>query len=70
MAISANGHAQKIEGGAGTKPVPVPATMKSVTQSMLNSAVKDSNEWLPSNGDYAQTHFYPASQINKKNVAA
>ena len=68
MAISAIGHAQEIEGGAGIKPVPVPASMKPVTQAMLNSASKDSSNWLHSNGDYAQTRFYPATQINQKNV--
>ena len=68
MAIGATGHAQEIEGGAGIKPVPVPASMKPVTQAMLNGASKDSTNWLHSNGDYAQTRFYPATQINQKNV--
>src|SRR5579863_10305599 len=34
------------------------------TQSELNSADKNSKDFLLTNGNYAQTRFYPAKQIN------
>lgn len=61
-------HAQEIIGGAGIKAVPMPDTLIPVTQKMLDGAPKDGKNWLHSNGDYAQTRFYPAKEINTKNV--
>jgi PQQ-dependent dehydrogenase (methanol/ethanol family) len=61
-------HAQEIIGGAGIKAVPMPNTLPPVTQGMLDGAAKDGKNWLHSNGDYAQTRFYPAKEINTKNV--
>ncbi len=43
--------------------------MQTVTQDMLNRAAGDGNNFLHTNGDYAQTRYYPASQINTGNVA-
>ena len=40
-----------------------------VTQQQLDDAAKDSNNFLHTNGNYAQTRFYPNKQINKDNVA-
>jgi PQQ-dependent dehydrogenase (methanol/ethanol family) len=39
-----------------------------VTQDMLNRATGDGNNFLMTNGDYAQTRFYPNRQINAANV--
>src|SRR3979411_583671 len=39
-----------------------------VTQQQLGDAAKDSNNFLHTNGNYAQTRFYPNKQINKDNV--
>ena len=39
-----------------------------VTQPQLNAAGKQSADWLHTNGDYAQTRFYPGKQINAGNV--
>jgi PQQ-dependent dehydrogenase (methanol/ethanol family) len=39
-----------------------------VTQQQLDNAAKDSNNFLHTNGNYAQTRFYPNKQINKDNV--
>lgn len=66
---SQTGMAQETQGGAGIKPRPMPATLGSVSQKMLDGASKDSKNWMISNGDYAQTRFYPSQQINVKNVA-
>ena len=42
--------------------------MNVVTQDMLDRADGDANNFLHTNGNYAQTRYYPASQINKDNV--
>jgi PQQ-dependent dehydrogenase (methanol/ethanol family) len=42
--------------------------MLTVTQDMLNRASGDGNNFLHTNGNYAQTRFYPSSQINAGNV--
>src|SRR5437588_7918063 len=39
-----------------------------VTQQLLDNAAKDSNNFLHTNGNYAQTRFYPNKQINTSNV--
>jgi PQQ-dependent dehydrogenase (methanol/ethanol family) len=46
----------------------VPKTI-SVDQAKLSAAAKDSQNFLHSNGSYAQTRFYPAKQINSGNVS-
>ena len=42
--------------------------MNAVTQDMLNRAAGDANNFLHTNGNYEQTRYYPASQINTGNV--
>ncbi|SVA88195.1 uncharacterized protein METZ01_LOCUS141049 [marine metagenome] len=42
--------------------------MTTVTQDMLNRAASDANNFLHTNGNYHQTRYYPASQINTSNV--
>ena len=42
--------------------------MQTVTQDLLDNAAGDSNNFLHTNGNYAQTRFYPAEQINLENV--
>ncbi len=44
------------------------ANVTPVTQAMLNAADKNATNFLLTNGNYAQTRFYPAKQINQKNV--
>lgn len=39
-----------------------------VSQAQLDAAGTQANDWLHTNGDYAQTRFYPGSQINTANV--
>ena len=43
--------------------------MNTVTQDMLSRAGSDGSNYLLTNGDYAQTRFYPNRQINTANVA-
>jgi PQQ-dependent dehydrogenase (methanol/ethanol family) len=42
--------------------------MQTVTQDMLNRAAGDGNNFLHTNGNYSQTRYYPARQINVDNV--
>ncbi len=42
--------------------------MQVVTQDMLNRAAGDGNNFLHTNGNYDQTRYYPARQINVGNV--
>ena len=42
--------------------------MTVVTQDMLHRAGGDANNFLHTNGNYSQTRYYPASQINTGNV--
>jgi alcohol dehydrogenase (cytochrome c) len=62
------GGAQETQAGAGIKAKPMPGTLGSVSQQMLDGAGKDNKNWLISNGDYAQTRYYANQQINAKNV--
>jgi PQQ-dependent dehydrogenase (methanol/ethanol family) len=45
------------------------ANVTNVTQQQLDNAAKDANNFLHTNGNYAQTRFYPNKQINTSNVA-
>jgi alcohol dehydrogenase (cytochrome c) len=44
------------------------AKIASVTQSQLNAAAKSTNNFLLTNGNYAQTRFHPAREISRENV--
>src|SRR6202167_3055147 len=44
------------------------ATISPVTQDQLDKADKSASNFLLTNGNYAQTRFYPAKQIDRENV--
>lgn len=58
---------QEIQQGAATQGTAAPTP--AVSQDMLNGAGGDSSNFLHTNGNYAQTRFYPAKQINTDNVS-
>ncbi len=59
----------EVSGGANAATGgPVPKNI-SVPQQRLDRADKDGANFLHSNGSYAQTRYYPATQINTGNVA-
>ncbi len=60
--------AQEIQGGAATSGAGVPKAV-AVGQARLDAADRDGANFLHSNMSYAQTRYYPASQINTGNVA-
>src|SRR5712664_3126078 len=51
-----------------TKSVSGRAVVSPVTQDKLNAADKSVNDFLLTNGNYAQTRFHPARQIERGNV--
>ena len=59
---SGNANAEEVQRGT------LYGNMAIVTQDMLSRADGDANNFLHTNGNYAQTRYYPASQINKDNV--
>jgi PQQ-dependent dehydrogenase (methanol/ethanol family) len=61
--------AQEIAGaGATTTAKPMAAAFAPVSQAALDLAGGDAKNWIHANGSYAQTRYYPGSQINSKNV--
>src|SRR3954452_17471039 len=44
------------------------ANVTPVTQELLNGADKSTKDFLHTNGNYAQTRFYPGKQISRDNV--
>lgn len=61
--------ADEVQNAATTTSAPVPSTFQPVNQAQLDGAAGNSSDWLHSNGSYAQTRFYPGTQINKSNVS-
>jgi alcohol dehydrogenase (cytochrome c) len=51
------------------KPATLWGNMNTVTQDLLNRAADDGNNFLQTNGNYEQTRYYPARQINRDNVS-
>jgi alcohol dehydrogenase (cytochrome c) len=69
VAGSGSAIAAEIEGGAVAQAKPMSSKLGAVTQKRLNSAASDKSNWLHPNGDYAQTRYYPGTQINSGNVS-
>jgi alcohol dehydrogenase (cytochrome c) len=62
LVLAASAGAQESGGG------PLYGDMQTVTQDLLNLAAGDGNNFLHTNGNYHQTRYYPARQINVSNV--
>jgi PQQ-dependent dehydrogenase (methanol/ethanol family) len=60
---------QEVSGGATTQGKPMSTKLGAVSQSRLNKAESDKQNWLQVNGGYSQTRYYPGTQINAGNVA-
>ena len=58
----------EISGGAAAKAGAMAPAPTKVTQELLDKAGGDSANFLHTNGNYAQTRFHPAGQINAGNV--
>jgi len=68
-AATAGVNAEEIQGqkGKGSGPSTISKSID-VTQKQLTSAGAQTDNWLHTNGDYAQTRFYSGKQINASNV--
>src|ERR1700756_1509130 len=66
-AVASTSHAQEVVNPDQWSP-PREAKISPVTQDQLNSADKNTTNFLLTNGNYAQTRFHPAKQINRDNV--
>ena len=62
LKVEANGKADEVKAG------PRYGNMAAVTQDLLSRAAGDSQNFLLTNGDYAQQRYYPNRQINTSNV--
>jgi alcohol dehydrogenase (cytochrome c) len=60
--------AEEIKGAADAKKAVAARPMTTVTQALLDHAGGDGANFLHTNGNYWQTRFHPASQINRANV--
>ena len=61
--------AGEIQNQSTTSGKPMSSKLVPVSQDMLNASNGDKSHWLHSNGNYAQTRYYPADQINAGNVS-
>jgi PQQ-dependent dehydrogenase (methanol/ethanol family) len=68
LALSMPVHAQETGAGATTTSKPMSGNLVSITQAMLDGAGSDAKNWIHPNGSYAQTRYYPGTQINAGNV--
>jgi alcohol dehydrogenase (cytochrome c) len=66
-AFAANA-AEEIKGAAGASMAPAAPKMTTITQDLLDKAGADRSNFLQTNGNYQQTRFHPANQINTANV--
>ncbi len=68
-ALAGAASGEEIQGQKGMSGGPIEIIKApNVTQTQLNNAGKQTDNWLHTNGDYAQTRFYPGKQINAGNV--
>jgi PQQ-dependent dehydrogenase (methanol/ethanol family) len=68
LALSVGASAQETGTADTTVAKPRSQSFAPVTQSMLDNAASDPKNWIHSNGSYAQTRYYPGSQVNASNV--
>ena len=60
--------AQEITGAATTTAKPMSGNLVPITAAMLQNAGGDAKNWIHSNGNYANSRYYPGAQINAGNV--
>jgi len=66
--LALTAQAQEVKGSSTTTGAKMSAALAPVTQAMLDASAKDDKNHLHPNGNYEQTRYYPASQINTGNV--
>jgi alcohol dehydrogenase (cytochrome c) len=68
LLLGAAARAQETPQKPATTGAAVPKAV-SVTQDQLTGAARQANNWLHTNGDYAQWRYYPGNQITTENVS-
>ena len=68
LALSLCVGAQETGTGSTTTSKAIPGNLPAISQAMLDKAGSDPKNWIHPNGSYAQTRYYPGSQINAGNV--
>ena len=68
LAATAAPATEEIAGGGAAGATASLPTPSPVSQQMHDAAASDQKNFLQTNGNYAQTRFYPAAQINSGNV--
>ncbi|HXT02953.1 MAG TPA: quinonprotein alcohol dehydrogenase, partial [Casimicrobiaceae bacterium] len=68
FALALGVSAQETGTGDTTTAKTMSSKLAPVSQSMLDAAGSNANNWIHSNGSYAQTRYYPGTQINAGNV--
>ena len=69
FALSLSVNAQETGTGATTTAKAMPKAPSQITAAMLDGAGGDPKNWIHPNGSYAQTRYYPGTQINTGNVS-
>ncbi|WP_228980503.1 pyrroloquinoline quinone-dependent dehydrogenase [Paraburkholderia gardini] len=69
MAPAATFAADEVQNSATTTSTPMPDVLRPVSQQQLDAANTHAGDWIHSNGSYAQTRYYPGTQINTTNVS-
>ena len=69
LAAGAAGATEEIAGGGAKGAGAALPTPSDVSQAQHDNAASDANNFLQTNGNYGQTRFHPAAQINTSNVA-
>jgi PQQ-dependent dehydrogenase (methanol/ethanol family) len=69
MAPAAAFAADEVQNSTTTTSTPMPDVLKPVSQQQLDAANTHAGDWIQPNGSYAQTRYYPGTQINTTNVS-
>src|SRR3954454_4451804 len=67
LGLAVPGFAQEVKQKPATVGTAVPKSIN-VTQDQLTKAGADARNWLHTNGNYAQTRYYPGARITAENV--
>src|SRR5438477_3051744 len=68
FALGAIGAAAQETGTATTSAKPMSGNLTAISDAMLQNAASDPKNWIHSNGNYANTRYYPGAQITAANV--
>src|SRR5438093_2010003 len=68
VALGISGVSAQETGTATTSAKPMSGNLTAISDAMLQNAASDPKNWIHSNGNYANTRYYPGAQITAANV--